>query len=98
MYLSKILQDTPAQFRADVATEYHKALTYVWGRQDGDGSTEERDTTRSERFAYAYATARRDFLVEYTFTFPNLQDAYETWRRSRVIEPRLLTCGTLGPR
>lgn len=86
------------QMRCRVEYAYGQALAYVWGRQDVPGSTEVRDTDRSERFAEVWARYIRDYMEQRVFWRPNIQDAYETWSRSRVIDPWFLTCGKLGPR
>ena len=72
--------------RVQVETAYSQALAYVWGRQDGDGSTEPRDTTLSERFAEAFAQAKLNFVTEQHFCMTNLQAAYESWTRDGQIK------------
>lgn len=68
-----------------VEIAYNQALTYVWGRQDGDGSTEARDTDRSEQFAEAFALHVRAFVTEQHFVKLNLQSAFDRWNRTGTI-------------
>ena len=95
MLMSALTKDLPQHQAGSVMTAFEQGMAYAWGRQDADGSTEERDTSRAERFAYAFAMAKRDFVTERYWSMNNLETAYENWRRSRVVEPARLTCGTM---
>ena len=98
MQLSDLTKGLPQHQAASVMTAYEQGLAYVWGRQDAPGSTEARDTGRSERFAWSFAVAKRAFILEEHWSMDNLQAAYANWSRCRSATPELLTCGTLGNR
>jgi hypothetical protein len=61
-----------------------QAAGYVWGRQDAGES--DRDTGYSIDFANWYAEQKRAYLEEETHSLPNLQSAYEEWRRLQQPE------------
>lgn len=82
--LTKDLPTGHAVTRVEIA--YNQALAYVWGRQDGIGSIEPRDTILSEYFAEAFAKHVRNFILHKSFHQTNLQSAYQHWIKTGDID------------